>query len=345
MGAYKPIKITGLQTGLIQGRDDFLLPNDGFPVLENAYVWRERIVRKYGTKLIGRLRRLFSARSYFLTSGSPWTFNVRTLSGYVSNINTGVPAAVVITTKQPHGLSAGDKVVFSGIVGTTQLNGDGPPALVVLAVPAPTPTTFAVDSTVAPGRGALGAYTSGGFFYSNRLITTSEPRAQIEPGSVVIVSGGVTFTDNGLGVLTGSAAGNSGTINYLTGAVTLTHTLGAGVATTLAMAYFPGLPVMGIREKETDTINAEDYITFDTKYAYRNTGTGYVEYLPGTTWTGGNDDFFWSTNYWVDSSNRKLFWVTNFSGVSGDPIRYTEGVTWTDFTPQVDAGQTICTRR
>jgi hypothetical protein len=57
MGSYSPLKITGVTTGLVQERENFLLPDDAYPVLQNAYVWRERIKRKLGFQLLGRLQR------------------------------------------------------------------------------------------------------------------------------------------------------------------------------------------------------------------------------------------------------------------------------------------------
>lgn len=57
MGRYLPLKITGNSTGLVQERENFLLPDDAYPILQNAYVWRERIKRKKGYQLLGRLQR------------------------------------------------------------------------------------------------------------------------------------------------------------------------------------------------------------------------------------------------------------------------------------------------
>lgn len=262
MGAYEPLHITGNTTGLVQGRENFLLPDDAYPVLENAYIWRERIRRRQGYELLGRLRRNFTAVSISTSGASPWTFTI--------------------------------------------------------------------FSTVTPA--------------------ITEPNAQIVPGSVVIVigigGGAITFTDQDNGTLTSTTGGNSGTINYSTGSVTLTHTAGAGVASTITFGYYPSLPVMGLRSRELNNINFEQLVAFDQTYAYIY-NAGWQEFIPGTTWTGSDSNFFWSTNFWITPSgspnpNSKIFWVTNFSGTAGDPIRYTDGSAWVDFAPTINAaGDTL----
>lgn len=235
---YQPLKVTAPETGLVQSREQFILPNDAYPVLENAYVWRERIKRKQGFELLGRLRRILTAQALGNTDGS---------GDFTGNI-------------------------FS--------------------------------------------------------ILTLEATAEIEVGSVVISDGTNTFTDDGLGILVG-VPGGTGTINYVTGTVTIS---GGAIASPLVLAfnYYPSLPVMGLRQREQNNINKEQLVAFDTKYAYIFLG-GWQEFIPGTTWTGNDSDFFWSTNYWISATNAKLFWVTNFSGTSGDPIRYTDGTNWFDF--------------
>lgn len=323
MTPYQPQYISGMQTGLVQSRENFIIPQDAYPVLENAYVWRERIKRRQGYELLGRLRRDLPAVSWFNSSPSIWSFTLLVDRGFIIAANNANPGQV--TTESAHGLTTNDQVVISGVVGATGYN-----ARFTITV------VDAFNFTVGANAAGFGAYVSGGTFISNRSL--NEPNATLVPGTVIFTIGGITFTDQGNGTLTSVTIGNSADINYITGVIEITHTAGSGVSTTVALSYYPGLPVMGLRKKELDDINSELTIAFDTKYAYQFIGTAWQEYIPGTTWTGNDSDFFWSTNYWISNINVKIFWVTNDSGVGGDPIRYTDGRAWIDFSPIIDAG-------
>lgn len=78
MAGYAPLKITGNATGLVQEREEFLLPNDAYPTLQNAYVWRERILRKQGYQLLGRLQRTVVI-NFNLVAGARNIFNALNL--------------------------------------------------------------------------------------------------------------------------------------------------------------------------------------------------------------------------------------------------------------------------
>lgn len=220
-----------METGLVQSRQEFILPDDAYPTLENAYVWREKIKRKRAYSLLCRLNR------------------------------------VVGTTDA----GTGD---FVGVIGVTPI--------------ASGQVTFTVGST---------SFTDPGGASPVNLLTNGAATAILDRATATL-----TITGN--------------TENPLT-----------------AINYFPGLPVMGLRTKETDATNDEQLVAFDQNYAYRIIGGACTEFIPGTTWSGNDSDFFWTTNYWINSSNLKLFWVTNFS--ANDPIRYTDGLAWTDFAPVI----------
>ena len=343
MAGYSPLKITGMTTGLVQQREEFLLPDDAYPKLRNSYVWRERIKRKKGCLLLGRLRRNLVTQSLGDTIATGVQFNLFTqinLSGTITGITQANPGEV--TTTAPHLLQSNQFVTLSGVAGMTEVNGK----TYTITVTGASTFTIGVDTTgyTAPG--------VGGTWETNDL--SGETFKTIVPGTVVItMPGPIVFTDQGDGTLTSVTPGNSGVINYVTGNITLTTTAGAGVS-TVSFSYFPGLPVMGIRARELQNSLNDQTIFFDQVYAYIfNAGTNaFQEFIPGTTWNKAAEgvngtSFFWSTNYWVSQStipgttdplfttnNVKLFWETNNTGQFGanqDPPRITDGVTWVDF--------------
>lgn len=215
------------RTGLQKNREPFIIEDDAFVELFNAYVWRGRIKKKLGVVNLGRLRRDFVAYSLGLSGASPWTFNV-----------------------------------------------------------------FTVATPIGAG----------------------EANKTLVPGTLIItIAGPIVFTDQGDGTLTSVTPGNSGTVNYATASVTLTHTAGAGAATTANISYYPGLPVMGLPSRVLSGINEKQLIAFDTKYAYQYGNViNRFEQTPSTlavTWSGTDSQLFWAENAY------EALWVTN--GVAG----------------------------
>ena len=178
-------------------------------------------------------------------------------------------------------------------------------------------------------------------------LRATEPNAEIQPGTLAITVGAVTFTDNGDGTLTGNPITNTGTINYITGALTLAFNPALGGATNVdvTFSYFPALPVTGLptRIELSISINVDQLVAFDTKYAYRFNGVNFEE-LPSvapTTWQGSSFNLFWTTNYFL-KNNANLFWATNFNkGANPDPIRYYDGTTWATFNPVVNGANRL----
>jgi len=266
MSSLQPYLIAGSDAGLETDKKSFLLPDKAFPTLENAYVWRDRVKKREGLKLIGRLRRVLAAG--------------QALGNNLAGATTTI--ADIFTT-----------------LGITGENAEIQPGSLVITVAAP-------DANVFTDQG----------------------------------DGTFTVSGAGLGTATGSY------INYATGEVVLAYSgVGAtgGAAMTCAINYYPSLPVMGIIMRERSNINFEQTLVWDTKYCYAFDGTNYNEFLPATstTWNGSNSQFFWGTNYrGSDASVRQLF-VTNFNldKPSGNPMRYTDAISWTDFEPAVSSTQ------
>lgn len=135
-----------------------------------------------------------------------------------------------------------------------------------------------------------------------------------------------------------SGSATLATYNTTTGAYVIN-----GAAPNTNAYFYPALPVMGLPNYENQTVNFEPLLAFDTRFAYeyKRVNTGWSR-LGTAVWSGTNSDFFWSTNYRGSTSNVTYLYTTNFV----DPIRYWDGTTWTDFTPDINnAGDYIETAR
>ncbi len=190
--------------------------------------------------------------------------------------------------------------------------------------------------------------TSGSPHTGNIKTTLSlETNAEIAQGSVEITVAAPnteTFTEPSTpdGTLVGSGGG-TGSINYVTGAYSITSGAGwgAGQAITIDFEYYPGLPCMGIGLRELVGLNAEQTVAFDTKYAYgwNTTNERFQELNSGTTWQGNNSQFFYISNYYSNTASGNIMFATNFNaGATPDPIRYFDAATlnWNTFNPAVD---------
>lgn len=262
--SYKPTYITDLQSGLVRNKESYLIPQDAFPEITDAYVWRGRIRRRQGFAVLGRFQRnlaLVADDGTYSTINGTNTYNIFTHLG--------------ITATEPNA-----ELVIASIAHP-----------ITIAFAAPIGQTLSINNNT---------------------------------GTMVVA---------GVGPIT------SATINYNTGIVSITATAAAGPAIgTISISYYPMLPAMDLSVWELIANNNEGLVGFDTRYAYLfNTATNeFEEWIPGTTWTGSDSDFFWTTNYWQSAGNIGLFWECNNNpGAGGDPIRYTDGVAWTTFNPIV----------
>lgn len=87
--------------GLRNDRTPFIIDNDSFPMLINAYQWRGRVKRKRGTSLLGRLTRFFNSTSTSYSQTATITLdgsgNGNLLTGFSLQANGNiVPGSVVI---------------------------------------------------------------------------------------------------------------------------------------------------------------------------------------------------------------------------------------------------------
>ena len=169
-----------------------------------------------------------------------------------------------------------------------------------------------------------------------------ETYAEIQPTTVSVqlhqgIGPITTLTDPaGDGILTDGGT-NTGIIYYSSGKIVLNFVpaLVGLYDIKVDFFYYPALPCMGLKRQETDIINEGNLIAFDRKYAYTYSAPDFQELnaITPTTWGGNDYEFFWTTNYYRDTSGRKLFWATNFSRIAPDPIYYYDTTDWIVFNP------------
>ncbi len=177
---------------------------------------------------------------------------------------------------------------------------------------------------------------------SNKVFTASLT-TPVSRGSVVITGSNPAqvLNDDGLGGFTGDG---TGTINYSTGAVSITFTTAPAVASTVTIGYdyYPGLPVMGIMSFYPSD-NVRQMVVADTDYVniYDPTTDRLVDVSPATPYNGTRIDFWSWVNYADASSTPRLLFA---NGVVGDVIQQWDGTTVTDYAPTF-AGGTLNARQ
>lgn len=148
------------------------------------------------------------------------------------------------------------------------------------------------------------------------------------------------LTDNGVGGFTGNG---TGTINYTTGAVSITFTLPPAIASTvlLTYSYHPGLPVMGVMSFYP-TNNLRQLIVADTRYVNRyNPTTDRLDDIAAGSYNGTKTDFWSWVNYADSASAPRLLFA---NGVVGDRIQSYDGTTIANYASTF-AGGTLNARQ
>lgn len=185
--------------------------------------------------------------------------------------------------------------------------------------------------TLSSGSGNLitGIWTDA----SNTYTFSLESTGNLVPGTIEIedVTASIDYTDDSNGNLVGTPSG-SGTINYATGAFTITG--GASDKITAQFFYYPCLPALGFRDLNLASTDFPGNIAFDTTYSYNVTtsfpyelydvswykdpvtgtsglGSDYVQKIGASIiptpvrWNGQNYQQFFTVNY------EQAFWASN----------------------------------
>lgn len=182
-------------------------------------------------------------------------------------------------------------------------------------------------ANVAPATGAIDG--------ANKTFTWTLT-TPVARGRVVITGSNPVqvLIDDGNGGFTGPG---TGTINYTTGAVSITFTTAPIVASTvlLTYSYHQGLPVMGVMSFYP-TNNVRQLIVADTRYVNRyNPTTDRLDDIAAGTYNGTSKDFWSWVNYESATSAPRLLFC---NGVVGDVVQQYDGTTIANYAPTFAVG-------
>ena len=335
MASVDRFMIAPINTGLETDIRPWLIADDAFAELTNAYVFRGRVVKRFGAKL---MQANVAPTLGYEQLQSRLRINLGSTNGsgtFLGSIPSSGPYIVVGST-DGSGNSSGTVPIVPGKINDTFLIGG---QLFVVTVP------NGALSTSGSGSGTFdistGNFTfSGCVINSNVLYNAYVPNARI--GQMFSVGNNI-FTVYQLGT---PAAMNvtgigSATYNTTTGAVSIT-----GAAASTAVYFYPAQPVMGLVNYESKNINNEPLFAFDTQFAYQYDANGWTR-LGSAVWTGTDSDFFWASNYRGITEDLTYLYATNYhTGTTlndSDTMYYWDGSSWNVFNPGFLSGTATST--
>ncbi len=301
-------------------REAFIISNDSFPTLENAFVWRGKVLKKGGTQTLGRLQRDFDGDSAITlsTQASGTSYSISSIFADPNvNIDTSQPNASLVPNTLA--VTVGSQFFFDNGAGTFSIG----KAITGVSVANPAQVT-------SNGHGL----STGNVVFITGIVGLSGIPSLNDRSYTITVTGVNTFTLNGVNTSTASTpyssgggfitttpvAATSGSINYSTSAMTLAFSPALGGATNVVIffSYYPRLPVLGLEDIETNAIEYPILLAFDQRYSYQfdqqtklfySTSFYKNSHLP-IFWTGQDYQQFWSTNYqgalWAVNNNPNI---------------------------------------
>lgn len=335
--SFQPVLISSFNSGLTKDKKPYLLIDDAFQQIQNAYTWRETVKKREGIKLIGRLRRCFT---------SAVTLDNQANGASCSVADILADASFLLRTTEPDAqIEPGGVTIVVGLLSFTDDSSDG---VLVEAGAAGTGTiNYATGELNLAFSPALGVATNVDvtFCYYPALpamgIDKRELAAVNDEQQVLFDTKYVYTYDNNnfstptsSGTITGITKANPAVVTDIAHGLTGGQVFITGVAGMTEINDI--LYTITVIDADTFSLNGINSGAFGV-YAGGGTWIGWAN------WAGSDSDFFWMANYRGSTSDSRVFFVTNNAAPASDAnnrIRRTSDLsTWTDFEPAVGGKQ------
>jgi hypothetical protein len=332
------------KSGLTTNVEPWLIPDSAYSSLYNAYVFRGRVRKRFGSQWMGATQ-LQSRLAIELTNDTPLLFPTQTdgsgnLSGNVSALTPSITYYAV-----GQGFSIGALPYSGALYGVISNTGGAQPM-------AQTVTTTTATYNISNGDFVFAGapINSNVWFYSHVPVITdgvtgiasgTVPGSFFEVGQMFSVGTDIftVITDGANEPMLSTNPLSSGTYSTTDGAFTITS-----VFLATPVIFYPATPVMGLLSYQTNLINDEPVIAFDTQFAYQFTAGSWsrldLEVFPGdSVWSGTDLDFFWGATWFGSDAATKVFFVTNNNPNETNYIRAYNATLangWQQFKPAID---------
>lgn len=332
--SYQPFLIADYSTGLDRQLQPWLLANDAFVDLFDGFVYRGVVHNRNGYSGFAT-----GLKSTYCESRMVVNVPSTAMTGLINSANKTYTASLTAPVRR-------GTTVVAGTIPAQSLTDNGLGYFLFSGINISGATNAnPCEITTAINHG----YTTGDQVVISGVGGMSELNSIV--AYTITVTGLATFTLDGVDSLLfatytsgGVVQKVAGTINYTTGAVSITFaTAPTGGTVTIGYDYHPGNPVMGIMNFFPDN-NTRQLVVVDTQYVniYDPTTDRLIfKSAVFGPYTGGIQDFYSWVNYASATFAPRLLFS---NGASGDVIQQWDGTSVTNYNPTF-AGGTLNARQ
>lgn len=347
--------IAPFDSGLQKSKKPFLITDDAFAELKNAYNYYGRIVKRFGTELTGsgatgttivkqRIQQTLYSRCAIKLSD--FTASITVIVGKTDgsgDCSDFAPDGVGFRLGQKFTIGA-DTYTVTALGTPATLTKSGGPA-----------TTHTLNTTTGAFVFAGAAASSNIVFYPyinyvGSLDGTGVATCKV-PGKKYLVGQQFSIGEEVFTVINATAGDQNmlSTITLLAGEyATFDCSTGTFKFNILSLAnlpiyYYTNQPIMGFSQYETIPVTDQPAYAYDTQFVYHYTSGRWLQTGPAPAYyfKGTDSQFFQVSNFKGTNPEDTAMFITNFNATSGAPganddyIWYFDGTNWRRFAPLV----------